>query len=233
MIHIAICDDSKENFILLYCIIKSFFNEEQAAVSIKHFYDGAHLLSAIKDGFRFDLIYLKIELEKQSGLEIGDEIRNRQQDTVTQIVFFSQYPHYAMKLFPLRPTDFLLLPFEKSRVIDSLQTANQISPLRQPMFSFSNRKTVKNIPYQNILYFESKNRKIDLYHTNGMDSFYGKLDDIEAELKQHFFLRIHKSYLVNRAHIRRMDYNHVYLDTNLELPISRSRQKSSRQQVFR
>ena len=57
----------------------------------------------------------------------------------------------------------------------------------------------------------------------GGDRFYGKLEDLENELEPDGFLRIQKSYLVNMAHIKKLNYDKVALSNGEELPASQKR----------
>lgn len=50
-----------------------------------------------------------------------------------------------------------------------------------------------------------------------------KLDEIEGRLKEYGFLRIHKSYLVNMKHVRRISNYEAELDSGERLPIPRLR----------
>ena len=43
---------------------------------------------------------------------------------------------------------------------------------------------------------------------------------MEERLAESGFVRVHKSYLVNMAHIRRMSYAEVLLDDGTALPVS-------------
>ena len=52
---------------------------------------------------------------------------------------------------------------------------------------------------------------------------YLKLDEIEGRLKEYGFLRIHKSYLVNMKHVRRIGNYEAELDSGERLPIPRLR----------
>ena len=58
---------------------------------------------------------------------------------------------------------------------------------------------------------------------------YDKLDAVEERLQGYGFLRIHKSYLVNMRHIRRISNYRAFLDTGEELPIPRLRYQSVRE----
>lgn len=233
MFNIAICDDDKNNLILMSNSMKDFCKRNPTPMRIRYFRSGEDLLSAIENGFYFDLIYLKVEMGKYNGIKIGRYIRNQLNDFITQLVFISHYSHYALQLFSIQAMDFILEPIQSERIIETLRSAFQVCPHKQPHFSFTNHKVLKNIPYRSIVYFESDNRKIHLYHINGIDMFYGRLDDVEKELEQLNFLRIHQSYLVNYLHVIKMDPDHVYLDTGAILPISRSRQKALREEILK
>lgn len=82
------------------------------------------------------------------------------------------------------------------------------------------------VAYKDILYLESQQRIVVLHTENplqGGDRFYGKLEDLENELKPDGFLRIQKSYLVNMSHIKKLNYDKVALSNGEELPVSQRR----------
>ena len=82
------------------------------------------------------------------------------------------------------------------------------------------------VAYKDILYLESQQRIVVLHTENplqGGDRFYGKLEDLENELEPDGFLRIQKSYLVNMAHIKKLNYDKVALSNGEELPVSQKR----------
>ena len=55
---------------------------------------------------------------------------------------------------------------------------------------------------------------------------YGKLDEVEKELEDKAFLRIHQSYLVNMKHIVGINRYEVLLNNGIRLKISKDRYKS-------
>ena len=83
---------------------------------------------------------------------------------------------------------------------------------------------------KDILYFESDNRKINIYTTKGQISFYGILSEVLEELDEFDFLFIHQSYIVNYNHIISFEYNQVTMSNDTILPISQSRRKIIREQ---
>lgn len=42
-------------------------------------------------------------------------------------------------------------------------------------------------------------------------TFYGKLNEIEKRIPENVFLRIHKSYLVNKNYVKEFTYEELYL----------------------
>ena len=80
------------------------------------------------------------------------------------------------------------------------------------------------VPYNDIIYLGSDQRVIYLYTVRPLqrgDHFYGKMEDLAKELEPEGFLRIQKSYLVNMAHIRKLNYDRVIMSDGKELSVSR------------
>jgi len=80
----------------------------------------------------------------------------------------------------------------------------------------------------NILYFESMNRKIRIVMTNQEDLFYGNLEEILIIVSNYSFLRIHRSYLINRTYISILGYSEIVMSNGTILPISRGRRQEIR-----
>ncbi len=59
---------------------------------------------------------------------------------------------------------------------------------------------------------------------------YEKLDAVEEKLSGSGFLRIHKSYLVNMKHIRKISNYIATLDTGVELPVPRRKYQSVKEE---
>lgn len=65
-------------------------------------------------------------------------------------------------------------------------------------FEFQTQNSTYRISYKDILYFQSTGRKINIVMKKEIRTFYGKLNEIEKRIPENVFLRIHKSYLVNK-----------------------------------
>ena len=80
------------------------------------------------------------------------------------------------------------------------------------------------IPFSDILYLESDKRIVNIITKNNLHSTYAKLDDY-AYLSDMGFLRIGKSYIVNKQYLKDKYRDYVVLVNGEKLPISRSYQK--------
>lgn len=79
------------------------------------------------------------------------------------------------------------------------------------------------IPYENIIYFEAREKKIFLNTSGAEYSFYDTLDNLEGRLNEGF-ARCHRSFIVARSRIKRimLSQNTIVLDNDYEIPLSRT-----------
>lgn len=95
------------------------------------------------------------------------------------------------------------------------------------IFSYDTRKMKYLLPVHHILYFQSNLKYVEIYmQSKEKYSIYTKLSEIEEKLKEEHiadsFLRIHKSYIVNIAHIKALDKasHMIWLSDDICLPVS-------------
>lgn len=89
---------------------------------------------------------------------------------------------------------------------------------------FNTRQMLYIIPVEEVAYFQSDLKYVNIKCCNGDNiSIYKKLDDVEISLSD-MFLRIHNSYIANRTYIKKIDkVNRITVLKNGEnLPISNS-----------
>lgn len=79
------------------------------------------------------------------------------------------------------------------------------------------------IPYPNIMYIESRSKKIYIVVGNKEFSYYDTLDNLESKLGDGF-IRCHRSFIVSRFYIKKimLSQNTIILNDDSMIPISRS-----------
>lgn len=93
-----------------------------------------------------------------------------------------------------------------------------------------------HIKYQDILYMESRQRVMRLFtltDTRSRGYFYASMEDTEKQLDPAGFLRVQRSYLVNMAHIQKLNYDKVILTDGTELPVSQKMYASIKAKYLR
>lgn len=230
MLKIAIVDDDNllcselERYILAGC--KSLQMKQQ----IDLYYDGESFCRALDQGDGYHLVFLDIELAEMNGVGVGHYIRERKNNNRMQIVFISGKRDYAMELFEIRPMNFLVKPLTDNMIHACLQKYLELYP-QTDYFRCKIGKIHHNIPYDTILYFESENKIVKIHTSDAVLEYYAKLADIENDLPP-FFLRIHKSFIINPRYILQHGAENVRMADHRLLGISRQYQKSVREKMM-
>lgn len=99
-------------------------------------------------------------------------------------------------------------------------------------FEYKNQGNSYRIMYKDILYFQSDGRKINIVMEKKIESFYGKLSEIEQMCPEGVFLRIHKSYLINMCHAKEITYKWIKMINGDVLDISRSNRVAIRRKLM-
>jgi DNA-binding LytR/AlgR family response regulator len=230
MIEIAIDDDDPAITEGLEELLKRYSYLIPEPLHIQCFHEGAAILEVLKNNAVFDMIFLDIELGDTTGIAVAEQIR-KQSDRIA-LIFVSAHESYCKQLFRFDTTAFLEKPIDENELKDVLLQVYK--RLRNPhqVFSFHVKDDIIRVPLADILFFESRMRKIELVTRQETHVFYGKLNDIETQLQYPGFVRIHYSYLVNLDNVERFEKNMLFLPGGYQLPLARGRQKDIRRKIM-
>ncbi len=229
MLSIAICDDEKHICDYLEKRTRNHLAVNDIEANVSTFYDGADLLYACKKTpTEFDIIFLDIKMKTTNGVECAKMLRN--EGVTALIVFVTSSAEYVFSGYEAKAFRYILKT-DLENAFDRI-LSDCLAELKKQATDFYTLKTaslVKNIPLDEIYYFESKLRVIIIHTKNEEISFYGKLNDIEKELTEKDFIRIHQSFLVNASKIKSLNKETAQLSCNASLPISKSKASAVKQ----
>lgn len=220
MLQIAICDDEKFYRDKLKQLLDAYLKIHQLDYTISLFLSGKDFLKQKENMVKYDIIFMDINMDEIDGIETAKQIRAFQSET--NIVLVTAFINYVLEGYKVNAIRYLMK--------DTLQTAlpecmdailKKLQP-KQILFPFLEGE--KKLYIDNILYVESRKHKshfICLEEKTVCYQIYSKLDEIEKQLSDYGFLRIHKSYLVNGRHIQKISNYLVYLDVGDQLPVPR------------
>lgn len=227
MYRIAICDDDIQFAGYLESILLRSKLRFPIKISVEVFHTLQALKQDMKDGLdpdsNFDLIILDIMFPSSNGVDFGKIIRRELNNERVQILYISSEQQYAMQLFDNRPLQFLIKPINEEKLIESINYAIELDQKGKATFEYQINGVWNRISCEEIFYFESRDKKINLHKTNGeIITFYGKLSNVIDALDTEIFLQIHKSYLINTAYVSKIAFKSVTLTDGRELPISQT-----------
>ena len=228
MLSIAICDDDVLICSNLEKILMEYAKKTLIDFEIETYYSGESLYEDLKKGSYYDLIFLDIELKQDSGIEVGQRIREELRLESIQIVYISAYDSYAMDLFRIHTMDFLIKPLNKERVGAVLDRVINLLNISGRVFTYKSGRDRKKVLIRDILYFKSNKREIHLVMINGTVDFYGVLDQIIDSLKEFQFFTCHKSYLVNYNLVKDFRYETLIMSNGDVIPVSQKKRKEIR-----
>lgn len=177
---------------------------------------------------KVDLIFLDINMPEISGLSFARSINPE-----IKIIFTTAYREYAVDGFDLQAVDYLLKPISFERLLRAVNTFSNIhfnSGEQQPsgedevrqdfMFVRADRKMIR-INFEDICYIESLSDYLKIHTLSSTIVIRETMSNIEKELPDPDFIRIHRSFIVSLAALD--SYTNEYLDViGKALPISRS-----------
>lgn len=174
----------------------------------------------------FDLLILDINMPKISGLEYI-----KTNDVPIPFILSTAYREFAIDAFELNAIDYLVKPFSFERFLKAINKAkntfsnnfNQIketnSLSKDYFFVKSNNKLIK-ISFDDILYIEALAEYVKIVTNSQSYLTLLRMKDLEENLPNDNFYRVHRSYLVA---INKIDFikGNIINIKNKEINISR------------
>ena len=215
--NIAICDDDIEYVNQIDELLQSY--KEEYHLKIDKYTVGEEVINALKKGILYDMVFLDIEMDETSGLDVAKYIRERNREIM--ITFVTSHVNYVSDTFRLGAFQFLLKPIDEAVFKSDFERALETYRIKHEKYMVRWRDVSSVIECGDIYYIESYNRHIYIQmELNGYECV-GKLTDEYEKLKKYDFARCHQGYIVNMSKIRQVDKDSVLLKNGKKIPISR------------
>lgn len=166
--------------------------------------------------WRFDAAVVDIFLsEEMSGLQVAEHLNERHKPFI--FLTANQDTRTLKDAARLSPMAYITKPFKPMDVSAALQI---ISMQMAPKLKVRGANGVEELDPNDLLFIKSDGVYIELHTLKGMVVQRKLLKEIEDELPPNF-IRVHRSYLVNKDFIDHRSATHVGV-RGKEVPISRS-----------
>jgi two-component system LytT family response regulator len=200
--------------------------------------NGLEAIAAIEEQHP-DVIFLDIQMPGLNGFEMLEALGT---DSVPCVVFVTAYDEYAVKAFEVHALDYLLKPFDRSRLQDCLarvrkQQRSTNSNLHELLEQFrpkeylsrfvvKTRGRVLLVKIDDVDSLEASGNYVEL--RSGKQSYLVRetLNDVERKLDPQRFARVHRSTIVNLDRVQELQpWSHgdfiVVLKDGTKLRLSR------------
>ena len=235
MLKILIVDDEPAAGNILKVLIEKHIPVEKQIIYCNSPEAALEMISDLKPG----LVMLDIEMPGMNGFDFLNSAVNWD----FNVIFTTAFDKYAIKAIRFSALDYLLKPVD----IVELQNAINRHIIKQD-FQTNNKPLFKNLidniqqknpayfklavsvkegvflfELKNIICLEGQNNYTKLYFDDRKPLLVSKtLKDYDDMLADHHFLRVHKSFLVNESHVKKIDNDGLlWLSQDVFVPVSR------------
>lgn len=231
MYNIGICDDERGTCAELEDIIYAYGEKKGISFDVSVWYTGECLCDYLKEDNTLDMLFLDINLNSTDGIKVGKFIREEIENLETAIIFISSESSYAMNLFKIQPFDFLIKPLKSEAIEEVLDRIIKLSRRKNQIFEHYAKGYYIRVPYKEIIYFSSRDKKINIVLKEKEMQFNGKLKEL-AKRVPHNFIQIHQSYLINIDFVEECTYELVKMPGGSILSISQPYRKGVREHIM-
>lgn len=221
MITIALCEDNLIHQQRIYNLITSILDQEHTIDTFSSANDfRSYILSESRPAISYDIVFMDIELGDDSGITLTQEINQKLPNA--QVIYITEHLKYVSPVYDTRHLYFIEKSTMNAYLPPALHIAlEQISKLNDHYLKFCWNKTTNTIQQKNIIYMERILRTTEIHTFT--QTFYtsDKLTELIHRLNDSFVI-CHRSFLINMNMITRLEKDHVILNGNIELPVSRN-----------
>jgi two-component system, LytTR family, response regulator LytT len=172
-----------------------------------------------------DLLFVDINMPDLNGLDFVKSLERK-----IPVIFTTAYSEYAMEGFQVDALDYLLKPISYALFLKSANKA-------KTWFDLNNKTTkVQQLPLDYI-FVKAEHRLVrihlaDIKYIEGSNEYIVihlikdkpvttlmRMKNIESELPENLFMRVHRSFIVNLDHVKVIERNRIIFDEKIYIPI--------------
>lgn len=225
VLKIAICEnEASDADKLLECISRS-----DIPADCRLFTSGESFLNAYQ-AYTYDLLLVDIYLGGSvSGVDAAAQIRNI--DAEVPLAFVTTSTEHDLAGYRLAALKYIEKPVSQRAVDEVLKIARRIKD-SAPVLTVRKNRREEKIPLAQIIFLEQQTHQLHIHIKDGTDmQVYQKLSSFLPQLAEQHFFSPHKSYAVNLAFVRFIDFELkcFVMQNGANVPIRRESLGKSRQ----
>ncbi|MFQ8921369.1 MAG: LytR/AlgR family response regulator transcription factor [Clostridium paraputrificum] len=229
MLNICLCDDDVNVLNYYSSRISDLSGKNNYAFKIETFRSGESLIFELEDNpNRFNIIIIDILMKNINGIETTKILRKYGYNGI--IIFLTSSKEFALDSFRVEPLNYILKNDSDDRFNNIfLKAAEQVYKNSNKNIIVLSKPQSKVINLDTIIYMESLNKKVILHKISGeTEEVNCVFKDIYEKVREHGFIRCHKSYIVNIKYVKTFNKLECRLQRDFIIPIGRKYSKDFR-----
>ncbi len=182
-----------------------FISEHLKQILLHHNYDVCGIVSGCEQAVSFletnpnpDLVLLDIQMHgKDQGIEIAEHL-NKLGIPFIYITSFSDKKTVQKAVYQV-PKGYILKPYTEEEILHIVQKV--LDEVAKQFLIVKEKTSIIKIKTSDILFIKSDNIYIEIYTEKKVYVHRMKLSDVHLKLPSQEFIRVHRSYIVNKSHI--------------------------------
>jgi DNA-binding LytR/AlgR family response regulator len=216
-----ICADNVSSKLLV-----EFVGKSSSLSLVGTFTEPALAISQLSKRHDIDLLLLDLEILEMDFIDFVGNLRYR-----PNIIVLSSSDQFALQAFDISVVDYLLKPVIYSRFCRAIDKAIrfysriEISNNTDNEIFIKNESSLVKLKLSEILYIEALENYVTLATGDKKFTIHFTMKAIEDQLPSEMFIRVHRSFIVNRSLIYAIKENSVDLiigNTHKSFPIGKS-----------
>jgi DNA-binding LytR/AlgR family response regulator len=156
-----------------------------------------------------DIIFLDINMPKINGI---DFLKSTTTNAV--VIMTTAYASYAAEAYGLDVLDYLVKPIafdrflkaaEKARDFIRLKSTATPQPVNADHFFIKCDNLIEKVYYDDLIYAEAMLNYVMLHTSHKKMMVYVTIKNLEAQLPSQRFIKVHKSFIVNKSKIESIE----------------------------
>lgn len=195
-------------------ILKKFIDRTEY-LALSHDFDNAKDASKVllgESANEVDVVFLDIEMPEMSGMDLVDSLQ-----TAYNIVLVTSKKEYAIEAFEGSVADYLVKPVEYERFLKAVNKVKErlekekILAEREDHIYVKSDGKLYRLTYDSILFVEALADYVIFNTPNKRHIVHHTMKGIEKRLPDSIFSRVHRSFIINRNKIDRIEDLHVLI----------------------
>lgn len=172
------------------------------------------------------IVFLDIQMPEIKGTEFAKLV-----PPTTKIIFTTAYSEYALEGFELNAIDYLLKPISFQRFLKAVQKIKTDVPLYSDTLTIKSGYDLFKVKVDDLTHIESDSEYV-LFYANGKKIMsYQSLKSLEKTLDPSQFMRVHRSFIINRSKVTGLKGRDLIL-SDLIIPVSDSYYEKVKKELF-